>query len=172
MQTFREPAACCPEASADGHISTTASAAPLLSTSGTDSVELLSSCVETGPLRTFLHWLALTAFCAQALLPNGIMVVAAGQGQGSQSIVICTGHGPLTVDVDGTGIPAAPKKTSEKSDTCPYAAAHMAATKPEPAALAETVRYASVVYRLLSLRFDATPEVGAQSARGPPAILV
>lgn len=55
----------------------------------------------TRPFSAFL-------LCALVALTGGTMAVARGQAASAGQIVICTGSGPVTVDVDTRGQPVGP----------------------------------------------------------------
>jgi len=120
-------------------------------------------------MRRSLNWLIVIAFAVRSLLPVGMMLTAAHEAGGLPQIVICTGHGPLTLTLDEKGVPRPAKAPASDKTTCPFSSAgSVAVTDKAPALLADTVRYAAVSYRITSEIFRATPRAGAQSARGPP----
>jgi hypothetical protein len=92
---------------------------------------------------------------------------------GSIEIVICTGHGPQNLTIDDKGAPLPAKAPMSGKSICPYAPVGAVAVGHDaPHLLVQTVRYATVSYRITSQLFRATPRSGAQSARGPPATLI
>lgn len=122
-------------------------------------------------LSRLLYFLCILSVATHALLPPGYMFAQTGD-DGSMAIVICTGHGPRTVNLDpGDGtVPA--EQDSRDSKICDYATMGAAALVSEaPYRLATEARYAAVVYRVVRNHFRATPKPGAASARGPPAAL-
>jgi len=122
-------------------------------------------------MRRYFSLLIGIAFVVRSLLPVGFMLAATSANAGDLTIVICTGHGPLTVDA--TGAPVSKKAPVSAKDICPYApVGAVTADHDSPHLLARTVSYASLTYRITRDRFHATPKPGAQSARGPPAVLI
>jgi hypothetical protein len=117
--------------------------------------------------------LLLLVLAMRALLPAGFMVQAANAGDGSFDIVICTSGGQrvLTVDADGSPLPAKPYHNDQ--GVCAFAAAGAAALMTDaPQALAHAAVYAAATYALAVALFAETPKPGATSARGPPSSLI
>jgi hypothetical protein len=122
-------------------------------------------------MRRYLSLLIGLAFVVRSLLPVGFMLAATAADAGDLTIVICTGHGPLTVD--DTGVPLTKKAPVSAKDICPYAPVGAVAVDHDtPHLLTRTVSYASLTYRIAREIFRATPRPGAQSARGPPTALI
>lgn len=110
----------------------------------------------------------LAVLAVRSLLPVGYMVQAA-DATGTLEIVICTSSGTklLTVDADGTSVPAKPQHVD--NGLCPFASAGAAALAAAvPTSLAGEAEYAAVTYTLAVALFAETPKPGATSARGPP----
>ena len=122
-------------------------------------------------MRRYISFLIGLAFIVRSLLPVGFMLAATTAHAGDLAIVICTGHGPMTVDDSGAPLP---KKTPVSAkDICPYAPVGVTNVDHDtPHLLARTVSYAALTYLITRELFRATPTAGAQSARGPPAILI
>lgn len=122
-------------------------------------------------MRRYVSFLIGLAFVVRSLLPVGFMLAATPANSGDIGIVICTGHGPLTVD--DTGAPLPKKSPLTDKDICPYApVGAINADLNTPHLLSRTVGYASLTYRITRELFRATPTTGAQSARGPPTVLI
>ena len=86
-------------------------------------------------MRRFLTVLALLSLTLRSLLPVGFMLAPSAADE--MTVVICTGHGPLTVtlDADGKPVPTKPKLTD--AGLCAYAspgATTLADAAPAPAA--------------------------------------
>lgn len=114
--------------------------------------------------------LAAFALALQVFVPSGFMV-SSQNGRGV--IVICTGHGPLTVATDDGKTPAPVKKTSD----APCAFAGHAAPYTAPLA-APVAGPAFVVAREIAVRplESLTPGRGLAAppppSRGPPSLLI
>jgi hypothetical protein len=124
-------------------------------------------------MRSWLNLLMAIAFAVRSLLPVGFMLAASPEHDGRLSVVICTGHGPQSLTLDDKGVPVPAKAPASDNAQCPYAPVGAVAVDHDaPHLLAHTVRYAAVAYRITSELFRATPRPGAQSARGPPTLLI
>jgi hypothetical protein len=124
-------------------------------------------------MRAWLKLLVGFAFAVRSLLPVGFMLAVPHQHAASVEIVICTGHGPMSVAPENESAPAPTKAPAVDKDICPYSAAGtLALDQAAPHLLAHTVRYASISYRITTEIFHATPKPGAVSARGPPTRLI
>jgi hypothetical protein len=124
-------------------------------------------------MRGLLNLLVGLAFAVRSLLPVGFMLAVQPHDAASVEIVICTGHGPLNMAMHDEDAPAPVKAPVAGKNVCPYAAAGtVAVEQAAPAELAQTVRYASISYRIIAEIFHATPRSGALSARGPPTVLI
>ncbi len=124
-------------------------------------------------MRGWLNLLIAVVFAVRSLVPVGFMLAASPDHGGRLSIVICTGHGPQSLILDDKGVPVPAKAPAADKAQCPYAPAGAVAAGDEaPLLLAQTVRYAAVAYRITSELYRATPRAGAQSARGPPTLLI
>lgn len=122
-------------------------------------------------MRRYLSLLIGLAFVVRSLLPVGFMLAATTAHAGDLTIVICTGHGPLTVDE--TGAPSSKTTPVSAKDICPYApVGAVSVDHGSTHLLARTVSYASLTYRMTRDLYFATPRPGAQSARGPPIVLI
>lgn len=122
-------------------------------------------------MRRYFSLLIGIAFVVRSLLPVGFMLAATTANAGDLAIVICTGHGPLTVDEAGT--PVQKKTPVSAKDICPYAPVGAATVDHDtPHLLVRAVSYASLTYRITREIFRETPRPGAQSARGPPTVLI
>ena len=122
-------------------------------------------------MRRFLTVLALLSLTLRSLLPVGFMLAPASADE--MTVVICTGHGPLTVtlDADGKPVPAKPKLTD--AGLCAYAspgATTLADAAPSPAA--REVVYARYVVRAHAAIVVAPHKPGATLPRGPPTELI
>lgn len=119
-----------------------------------------------------LNLLIVLAFAVRSLLPMGFMLASTPEHGGLQ-IVICTGHGPQSWTLDKKGVPHPAQSNADTKSTCPYApVAAVDGLSSAPHLLVHSVRYAAVTYAIASELFRATPKPGAQSARGPPAVLI
>jgi hypothetical protein len=124
-------------------------------------------------MRRLLNLLIGLAFAVRSLLPVGFMLAATPAHAGGVEIVICTGHGLQSLTVDDEGKTAPAKAPMSAKDICPYAPVGAVAVDHDtPHLLTRTVHYASLTYRVTRELFHATPRPGAQSARGPPAVLI
>jgi hypothetical protein len=115
--------------------------------------------------------LALLSLTFRSLLPVGFMLAPSAGDE--MTVVICTGHGPLTVtlDADGKPVPTKPKLTG--AGLCAYAspgATTLADAAPAPAA--RDVLYARRAVRLHVAMAVALRLPGASSPRGPPIELI
>jgi hypothetical protein len=124
-------------------------------------------------MRRWLSLILLVVFAARCLVPAGFMLEASSSGDGTMTMVICTGQGTQMISVDADGKPIPPKPAHADSSLCPYSASGTAALAAiEPLTLEAQVYEAAVAYRLTAQIFRATPKPGATSARGPPTKLV
>lgn len=124
-------------------------------------------------MRRWLSLMMLVVFAARCLVPAGFMLQASATGDGSMTMVICTGQGTETISFDANGKPIPPKPSHADNGLCPYSASGTAALAADaPLALETQVYAAAVTYTLTAQIFRATPKPGATSARGPPSNLV
>jgi len=124
-------------------------------------------------MRRVFNLLIGLAFAVRSLLPVGFMLAATPGHAGELQIVICTGHGLASVTLDDKGVPQPTKSPTSAKDICPYApVGAVAVDHATPHLLVRAVSYASLTYRITRERFQATPKPGAQSARGPPTLLI
>jgi hypothetical protein len=124
-------------------------------------------------MRRLLNLLIGFAFAVRSLLPVGFMLAATPGHAGELQIVICTGHGLQSLTLDSKDVPRPAKSPVSAKDICPYApVGAVAVDYTTPHLLVRTVSYASLTYRVTRERFRATPRPGAQSARGPPSLLI
>lgn len=122
-------------------------------------------------MRRFLTVLALLSLTLRSLLPVGFMLAPSAADE--MTVVICTGHGPLTVtlDVDGKPVPAKPKLTD--AGLCAYASPGATTlADAAPALAARDVLYARSLVRLHVAMAVALRLPGATSPRGPPTGLI
>lgn len=123
-------------------------------------------------MRRWLSLILLVVFAARCLVPAGFMLEASSTGDGTMTMVICTGQGAQMISVDADGKPIPPKPAHADNGICPYSASGTAALAAiEPIALEAQAFEAAVTYRLTAQIFRATPKPGATSARGPPSEL-
>jgi hypothetical protein len=107
----------------------------------------------------------------QLAIPQGFMLSAGPQGP---AIVVCTGHGPLTLQ---TGEPGRPSKAPHaKSDgACPFAGHGGAPLTPEPPTPTAAAYGAVAVLDALKAP-DLLPGRGLAAppppSRGPPVLLI
>lgn len=125
---------------------------------------------QSGFWRDVALTLAVFALALQVFVPSGVMV-ANDNGRGV--IVICTGHGPLTLSRDDGKAPATPKKQSDAP--CAFAGHAAPFTAPFVAPPAGPVFI--VTQDLGSRRYASlTPGRGLAAppppARGPPSLLI
>jgi hypothetical protein len=107
------------------------------------------------------------ALILRSLLAPGLMLEF-GNEPGAFSVVICTEHGAISVDLDADGIPRDKKKERGSSLTCPYSASSVVALLSAPIALpasAHAVIQSSAAPRSIAL--NARYEL-PDPARGPP----
>lgn len=110
----------------------------------------------------------LVALALRSLVPGGFMLAPAAAGDGTVEIVICTAAGQTTVQVSDDGETHPDTENAEARDLCPFAFSGTTAPAAGAPALAETVTYATVAFRITAALFAETPQPGATSARGPP----
>lgn len=123
-------------------------------------------------MRFYLRWLLVFVLLARSVLPAGFMLGTPADGQGTLTIVVCTGQGSESLTLDADGNPVPENKSGGDGAICPFAAAGpFAVAMVEPPNLAGEILYAEIIYRRELIRFSATPRAGALSARGPPQIL-
>lgn len=123
-------------------------------------------------MRRSLYLLIAVAFAVRSLLPVGFMLAASPAGGGIE-IVICTGHGPQSMTLDEHGVPVPSKPPLADKSVCPYApVGAVTVAYDDPHRLVQTVEYAAVAYAITTELFRTTPRPKAQSARGPPTLLI
>ena len=124
-------------------------------------------------MRRWLSLILLVVFAARSFVPAGFMLEASSTGDGTMTMVICTGQGTQMISVDADGKPIPPKPAHADTSICPYSASGTAALAAfEPLTLEAQAYEAAVTYRLTAQIYRATPKPGATSARGPPSKLV
>jgi hypothetical protein len=124
-------------------------------------------------MRRWLSLILLVVFAARSFVPAGFMLEASSTGDGTMTMVICTGEGTQMISVDADGKPIPPKPAHADTSICPYSASGTAALAAfEPLTLEAQAYEAAVTYRLTAQIYRATPKPGATSARGPPSKLV
>lgn len=69
-----------------------------------------------------LRRLLIVAFALRAVIPVGFMPDLAALGQERVEIVICTGIGAQSIEVDADGQPVKPGPSDRSSTECPFAA--------------------------------------------------
>ncbi len=121
----------------------------------------------SGTERRWLYALAALALLVQVLVPQGFMASA---GHGAPGLVICTGHGPLTLGQhDHSG--KAPKSAS---NPCAFAV-HGGAAPPPSLARLERLRF-DPAPATLARAFDLVPGRGLAAppppSQGPPTLLI
>lgn len=107
------------------------------------------------------------ALILRSLLAPGLMLEF-GTEPGTFSVVICTEHGSITVDLDADGHPVDKKQDRGSSLTCPYSASSLVALLSTPIALpviAHETTQSGAAPRSISL--FARNEL-PNPARGPP----
>jgi hypothetical protein len=105
---------------------------------------------------------------ARSLLPAGFMLQTSAAGDGTLSIVICSGHGPQAITLDSDGKPANPQPTKSDAGLCPYAASAAPVLCSEEPAAAGPIRHENVDYPPPVELALAGWRTGVNSARGPP----
>lgn len=119
-------------------------------------------------MRQRLTCLVLLALLVRALVPAGFMLAPVTATSLGFTVVICTEHGPQEIVLDeGETDPRQPQPSHE---TCPFALSALLGLASEATLLTAAVEYASVTYASARLLFSLTPQPGAASARGPPAL--
>ena len=122
-------------------------------------------------MRRFLTVLALLTLTLRSLLPVGFMLAPAAADE--MTVVICTGHGPLTItlDADGKPVPTKPKLTD--AGLCAYASpGGTTLADAAPALAAREVIYERALVRVHAAIVVAPHKPGATSPRGPPTELI
>jgi hypothetical protein len=71
-------------------------------------------------LRRLLQLLIIVAFVARGLVPAGYMLAEA-ERDGTWQVVVCTGQGPLAIDLDSDGAPHEPGGGKSAPETCAFA---------------------------------------------------
>jgi hypothetical protein len=121
---------------------------------------------EVAASRRWLAAFAVLALLVQALLPQGYMVSATSGAP--PSLVICTGHGPLVLNVDH-GAPAKPAKSSHDAPCIFAGHGPLVAAAPTLLLRALTV---SFVERAVTRARDLLPGRGLAAppppSQGPP----
>ncbi|MDR3508676.1 MAG: hypothetical protein P4L64_12330 [Caulobacteraceae bacterium] len=115
--------------------------------------------------------LALIAFVVRALVPAGFMVAQAQGGQGP-AIVICTGHGPLTLAVQGEH--KAPPAKSRGDAPCVFTALGAPLASPS---IPDLARPAAIIASVSTpMPADLLPGRGLAAppppSQGPPSLLI
>ena len=110
---------------------------------------------------------ALAALAVLVLVPPGYMLA---RGQGPTRLVICTGHGPVTVAADlGRSTPA---KRGKPAPACAFAAHLGGAPVPSPTTLAAAWNPVSSIQPVLASQVAVGRGLAAPPpARAPPASL-
>jgi hypothetical protein len=112
--------------------------------------------------------LALIALVVNILIPQGFMTVAGGLGP---TLVICSGHGPVTTAADLSGQPS--KSPKSKPDAPCAFAGHGVATAPAPILAPATLTFARLAPTERALS-DLVPGQGLASppppSQAPPEI--
>jgi hypothetical protein len=72
--------------------------------------------------RRIFTQLFVLALALRSLVPAGFMLAPSAVDGGRVTIVICTGHGPQPLDVDGSGKPLPSKPSASDHGLCPFAA--------------------------------------------------
>lgn len=114
------------------------------------------------------HWLALIALLLIVLIPPGYMAASDAHGP---ALVICSGHGPVSMSLDAAGHPSkAPK--SRPDAPCAFAGHGVAPTPTPPVTLSLATAVGTV--EPSSVPTDLTPGRGLAAppppSQAPPAI--
>jgi hypothetical protein len=121
-----------------------------------------------GPRRWLSH-LVLFAFICRALIPIGFMPDFAGASKGVYRVVICTGYGPLSLDLNANGQRIPSKHGTSHHQPCAFSTSATVASLELPQV---NVAPLGMVAEILSSgTFEALPPVRAGPAvgsRAPP----
>jgi hypothetical protein len=121
----------------------------------------------------FLTSLLILALTMRGLIAVGYMLAEASTGDGGMTVIICTEHGPQALNISPDGDPLPDKTQPGAANTCPYAATgYFTFNASAEIALASTVEYGKITFRIARSLFKLTPLPGAVSARGPPSVHV
>ena len=122
-------------------------------------------------MRRWLSHLALFVFIARSLVPVGFMPDFTSGKDGAFRIVICTGYGTQTVDLDANGHKLPAKPGASHHQPCAFSASSAVADLPLVAMPVEDREFASVLAH--AVIFDVLPPARAGPAvgsRAPPQI--
>lgn len=116
-------------------------------------------------------WLAALAVLLRVLVPAGFMPAPAAAG--TLALVLCTGHGTVTLRVDAAGTPVAPQNdpagTLADHHPCPFASASTGPVPPATLLLAPAARWRVAYVGAGATQCLARPQAGLPPpATAPP----
>jgi hypothetical protein len=120
----------------------------------------------------FRHWLSqvvLFAFVCRALIPVGFMPDFAGASKGVYQVVICTGYGPQSIDLDANGQKVPTKHGTSHHQPCAFSTSPTVASLNFPEV--DVAPLGIVAEVSATGTFEALPPVRAGPAvgsRAPP----
>lgn len=120
-------------------------------------------------LRTLALWAMLSPFLMLSLLSPAVMPAQAADG--TFTLVLCTGDGPVEMQLDlATGQPVH-KSPSDRSDRCAWACARMAIAPDAPPVLPVLLgRVTRADPPPVSTRLALSRATGLPPSTGPPAV--
>ena len=125
---------------------------------------------ETGIVRRLAALLAIVALTLSVLAPPGYMVA---RQAGGVAVVICTGHGPVTLTVQKGPADQRPGKARQNS-VCAFAS-HGMASAPPVLAMQDAASFAHAAAFAIAGRHDLLPGRGLAAppppSQGPPILL-
>jgi hypothetical protein len=125
----------------------------------------------TGRFRHWLSQVVLFAFVCRALIPVGFMPDFTGAAKGVYRVVICTGYGPQSIDLDSNGKKIPSKHGTSQHQPCAFSTSATVASLNLPDV---NVAPLGIVAEVVATRtFEALPPARAGPAvgsRAPPQV--
>ncbi|MDH4981197.1 DUF2946 family protein [Hyphomicrobium sp. D-2] len=114
-------------------------------------------------------WAIVVAFALilRSLLAPGIMLEAGPQA-GTFTVILCSDHGSIVLDLDGDGRPVPSKQKQSGSYACPYAASSQLALLTSPTIIAAPSTIAADDVFVADTSAPVARHELPQPARGPP----
>jgi hypothetical protein len=121
-------------------------------------------------VRNLINFFVCVLLVMRAAIPAGFMFGPAA-AEGDLTIVVCTAYGAKVADASE---PGAPFRSDRKTacDSCVCSATQTLAPLLDHPCLVTSFKWADVVYKPALKQFSETPRFSAQSARGPPHVLI
>ncbi len=121
-------------------------------------------------MRRLLSLLFILTLAARSAVPAGFMLAPSVSGDGSMTVVICTGHGPQIVTLDANGKPIPAKPAAGDLGLCAFAG-HVALVAPDfEASLLVQLDFA-VATTVWTIAVNLPPaRAGPVGSRAPPHI--